>query len=799
MTSYLIVDVDDLFEYFRRRGVSIEPREVAVGLRASAAFAAGLTPDKLRSIAASAWAIQPGSPLTGGRFPVDLQSAFKVAGYETLDIPDRRTLVDLLAGRYFLTDAVDELILATTDPRLLQLVSRIKTKPLTRVRVWGPETILRGTDLVDRVIVQPLEGLLGIKQTMNVAIYIDFENIAISLNEQGYTVNLDLLIDAFIRQGKAHGQIVKIAAYAPWGERGSLPPMVDNGGREVTDAAQSRLAMASIDPVFNLPGKNSADMRIVRDVINDASHSDAADIIIVASGDRDFFQLINDLRARGKQVIVWAVRGAVSKQLEVTADVPIEFVEDFTSLQTHQALSLARQEITDTGEIAGFTPSQWSSVIIQCDRLTQQLRADTVSRTRLIEQLISVNAVVSRARGEDLIQQSMAVGFLRPIGSSTRLALDSNHPIVEKTRLIRDRITMRVMNTLEVREWEYVNYGFLLKGLAMDRELDRPGLNYSDQWRSDWIDCLVREHVLLRELVPHRHNPDDLVPVIKLRPDYAPPPPPVTPRETAPMVENWAGISLEELERMEPETADMVSRVIVSVEQFTSFRGFTWCPLGSLHKRLRNFDRGMSFQRSVEFLIENGAAEVKEYPNPQSEFLTKGISLNTTAPICQMILQDRDRFVRLLLALYERNMVISETSLRLLDPDGTWDYPLWFSIMGTENILNEVPGRSGQYSLFRTHHTVSLVADAAQQTVMVTVLPGTEAPSPEPSAPDIPADAAPPAVMSPTEPPAPSSDGAAAPPEATHSDGSGAPELPVTAEKKPRRRTPRPKPPVEGT
>lgn len=713
MTSFLIVDVDDLLEYFRRRSISIEPREVAVGLRANAAFAAGLTPDKLRSIAVSTWAsapvYAPSGP--GTRFPIDLQSAFRVAGYEPVEIVNRDEIVSQLAERYLADDPVDELILATTDARLIEVIDRVQARPLTRFRVWGPENILRNTPYVDRVIVQPLESLLGIKQSMNVAIYIDFENIAISLNEQGYTVNLDALIDSFIRQGKAHGQVIKIAAYAPWGQRGSLPPMVDNSGREVTDEAQSRMAMASIDPVFNLPGKNSADMRIVRDAINDAAH-DAADIVIVASGDRDFFQLINDLRARNKQVIVWAVRGAVSRQLETTAGVMVEYVEDFTSLQTHQALSLSRQETPEYGDVTGFTPSQWSSVIIQMDRLSMLLGTDTISRTRLIDQLVHVNAVVSKARGEDLVQQSMATGFLKPMGSSTRLALDTTHPIVEKTRLIRERIVLRVNNTLQVRDWEYVNYGFLLKGLAMDRELDRPGLNYSDQWRSDWIDCLVREHILLRELVPHRHNPDDLVPVIKLRPDYAATAELPAVQDTTPMVENWKGISLDELERMEPETADMIRRVIISVEQFTSFRGFTWCPLGSLHKRLRSFDRGMSFQRSVEFLVENGAAQVKEYPNPQSEFLTKGISLETDTLICKHILMTRDRFVRLLLALYERNMVISENSMRMIDTTEAWDYPLWFSIMQTENILNEIPGRPGQYSLFRTHHTVSLVAEA---------------------------------------------------------------------------------------
>ena len=86
---------------------------------------------------------------------------------------------------------------------------------------------------------------------------------------------------------------------------------------------------------------------------------------------------------------------------------------------------------------------------------------------------------------------------------------------------------------------------------------------------------------------------------------------------------------------------------LLSVEQFTSFRGFTWCPLGSLHKRLRAFDQGMVFQQSVEYLIANGAAEVKEYPNPMSDFFTKGISLIIGAKICQQILSERDQFVRL--------------------------------------------------------------------------------------------------------------------------------------------------------
>ena len=62
--------------------------------------------------------------------------------------------------------------------------------------------------------------------------------------------------------------------------------------------------------------------------------------------------------------------------------------------------------------------------------------------------------------------------------------------------------------------------------------------------------------------------------------------------------------------------------------------------------------------------------------------------------------------------LYERSQVISESNVRAADPNTNWDLELWFSIMETENVLNPVPGRPGQYSLFRTHHTVTLVAES---------------------------------------------------------------------------------------
>jgi hypothetical protein len=285
------------------------------------------------------------------------------------------------------------------------------------------------------------------------------------------------------------------------------------------------------------------------------------------------------------------------------------------------------------------------------------------------------------------------------------------HPLVERTRLVRDRIVLRVANTLEVRGWEYVNYGFLLKGIAMDRELDKPGLNVDDAWRSEWIDCLVREGILIREMMPHRHNPEDLVPVIKLAPDLPPMARPAPPINGSKPSYDDLDTSSTQIVKRDLETEEMMKRIVVSVDQFTSYRNFTWCPLGSLHRRLRSFDSGVTFQRAVEWLQELGVVKIEEYDNPESPYKTKGISVIAESSIAQEILRERNAFIQGLLRLYEQRLPINATNVARETGLSSAEVALWLSIMEAENVLNPVQGKPGLYSLFRAHHTVNLVAE----------------------------------------------------------------------------------------
>src|SRR5690606_18284822 len=179
-------------------GVTLAIHTVAAALINSAVLAAGLqAKEDLSAVAVADWNRYRGPSGSAG---VSVQQVFASEGYDLFNVPDRKFVADALLMHYFSfdTESVDELIIATSQLDISTLVHRVQTTDRARVRIWGDEP---PPDL-EGVIFQPLESILGIP-SKTVALYIDFENISISLSEQGYILDIDTLLEGMLRQAQS--------------------------------------------------------------------------------------------------------------------------------------------------------------------------------------------------------------------------------------------------------------------------------------------------------------------------------------------------------------------------------------------------------------------------------------------------------------------------------------------------------------------------------------------------------------------------------------------------------------------
>jgi hypothetical protein len=84
------------------------------------------------------------------------------------------------------------------------------------------------------------------------------------------------------------------------------------------------------------PLKNSADNQLIADGIKNVSNNPSPDIFILVSGDGDFADLVNILKALSKKVIIFAQTGNVKQRLRELAD-EFHFVDELPKLVVDNA------------------------------------------------------------------------------------------------------------------------------------------------------------------------------------------------------------------------------------------------------------------------------------------------------------------------------------------------------------------------------------------------------------------------------------------------------------------------------
>jgi uncharacterized LabA/DUF88 family protein len=145
------------------------------------------------------------------------------------------------------------------------------------------------------------------------ALFIDFENIAIGVRDAHYRkFDVNLVLERLLDKGKL---LVK-KAYADWSRYSDYKRSFHEAAIELIEVPQKSLG-----------GKNSADIRLVVDAMDMSFQKEHINCFVVASGDSDFSPLVSKLKENNKYVIGLGVKNSTSDLLIENCDEFI-FYED---------------------------------------------------------------------------------------------------------------------------------------------------------------------------------------------------------------------------------------------------------------------------------------------------------------------------------------------------------------------------------------------------------------------------------------------------------------------------------------
>ena len=143
-------------------------------------------------------------------------------------------------------------------------------------------------------------------QTSNMALFCDFENIALGVRDAKYD---DLDITRVLERLLLKGSIVVKKAYADWDRYKSFKRSMHEAAFELIDIPHVRQS-----------GKNSADIRLVVDALDLCYTKSHVDTFVIISGDSDFSPLVSKLRENDKMVVGLGVRNSTSDLLMANCD-----------------------------------------------------------------------------------------------------------------------------------------------------------------------------------------------------------------------------------------------------------------------------------------------------------------------------------------------------------------------------------------------------------------------------------------------------------------------------------------------
>ncbi len=143
-------------------------------------------------------------------------------------------------------------------------------------------------------------------ETANLALFCDFENIALGVRDARYArFDIERILERLLLKGS----IVVKKAYCDWERYKEFKSGMHQAGFELIEI-----------PHVKQSGKNSADIRMVVDALDLCYTKPHVDTFVIISGDSDFSPLVAKLRENDKGVIGIGVKNSTSDLLIASCD-----------------------------------------------------------------------------------------------------------------------------------------------------------------------------------------------------------------------------------------------------------------------------------------------------------------------------------------------------------------------------------------------------------------------------------------------------------------------------------------------
>lgn len=217
-------------------------------------------------------------------------------------------------------------------------------------------------------------------QTCNMAIFADFENVAIGAEQAKYD-RFD--IHKVIERILVKGSVVVRKAYCDWGRYEKFKRAMHEANFELIDIPHVRQS-----------GKNSADIRMVVDALDLCYTKPHIDTFVVISGDSDFSPLVSKLRENNKDVIGVGVKQSTSDLFVSNCDEFIfydDLVRKRESVKSRQASAKRAKGPAEAPESASSAPAPESAAVMS-DR-----------RDEAVQLVLETLETMVESRGEDEI------------------------------------------------------------------------------------------------------------------------------------------------------------------------------------------------------------------------------------------------------------------------------------------------------------------------------------------------------------------------------------------------------------